>query len=110
MFWEFLQRIPELLHMSWADFAKVLIGAFMVASLAFGWVRSIRKASKERIRAENHRREAESQRERAEFHQQISQLKSDHAEEIMRLREQAMEAENEREKMSTALAALQRRL
>src|SRR5205814_4391080 len=80
------------------------------AFLAYGWVRSIRKASRAQIRAENLRREAEADKERAQFHEQISQLKSEHAEEIMPLRQELMEAENEREKLSAALSALQRRL
>ena len=110
MFWEFLQKTPEFFHVNWSDLAKVLIGAFMIAFMALGWVRSIRKATKAQIRAEDHRREAESAKERAEFHCQISELKQQHTEENMRLREQATEAESEREKTSTALAALQQRL
>ena len=117
MWWDFFEKIPELIHIGWADLAKVFIGAFMVAFMALGWVRAIRKATKAQIAAEDHRREAEFEKERAEFHREISQLKSQHAEELMRQREQVMEAtraqneaESEREKMATALAALQRRL
>src|SRR6266545_784033 len=107
MFWEFLQKIPEFLNLTVSDFAKVLIGVFMSGFLALGWVRSMRKATRAQIRAEDHRREAETAKERVEFHCQISQMKEQHTEESMRLREQTMEAENEREKMSTTLAALQ---
>jgi cellulose biosynthesis protein BcsQ len=117
MFWDFLEKIPELLHLSWADVAKVFIGAFMVGFMAFSWVRSIRKATKAQIAAENHRRAAEAEKERADFYRQISQLKSEHSEELLSVKSQLMEAkstqdeaENERAKMATALAALQRRL
>lgn len=91
MSWEFLQKIPEFLHFNWSDLPKVLIGAFMVAFMAKGWVHAIRKATKAQIEAEDHRREAESAKERAEFSCQISELKVQHTEENMRLREQAME-------------------
>jgi hypothetical protein len=70
MIWEAFEKIPELLHLSWSDLAKVFIGAFMVFGMAMGWVRSIRKATKAQIRAEDHRREAESVRERSAFREQ----------------------------------------
>jgi cellulose biosynthesis protein BcsQ len=117
MFWEFIQKIPEFLHFTVADLAKVLIGAFMVGFMAVGWVRSIRKATKAQVRAEEHRRAAEAEKERAEFYRQMSELKSQHAEEVLRLREQVMEAErcrgeaeSEREKLAAALASVQQRL
>ncbi len=117
MTWEFLQKIPEVLNLNWADLAKVLIGAFMVGFMALGWVRSMRKATKAQIRAEDHRRAAEAEKERAEFAGKLSDMRSQHAEEVLRLREQAMEAEHvrdlaesERERTATALEALQRRL
>jgi cellulose biosynthesis protein BcsQ len=110
MTWEFLDKIPEVLELSWKDFGKVLIGAFLVGFMAVGWVRSIRKATKAQIRAEDHRRSAEAERERADFHCKISELKTQHAEEIMQLKDEVREVEIEREKMTTALAALQQRL
>ena len=89
----------------------------MVGFMAWGWVRSARKSTKAQIRAEELRREAESAKERAEFHGIVADLKTQHSEEVMRLREQLMEAErsqsiaeSEREKVTTALAALQQRL
>jgi len=114
---DYLEKIPEFLKFGWSDIAKIFIGAFMVAFMAWGWVRSNRKATKAQIQAEQHRREAESEKERAEFHQKMAELKMQHAEEMMRLREQMMEAERgrgeaegEREKVAAALVLLQRRL
>jgi cellulose biosynthesis protein BcsQ len=114
---DFFQKIPEFLQFSWSDLAKIFIGAFMVAFMAWGWVRSTRKTTKAQIQAERHRREAESEKERAEFHQQVAELKTQHAEDVVRLREQVMEAERgreaaegDREKMAAALEPLQRRL
>jgi len=117
MNWDWIEKIPEVLHLSWSDVAKVCIGAFLVGFMAYGWVRSIRKVTKAQIAAENHRREAEVERDRADFHRQVSELKSNHSEELLAVRGQLMEAkrlqdeaENERAKMATGLAALQRRL
>lgn len=117
MSWEYLQKIPEFLHFGWSDLAKVLIGAFMVVFMAVGWVRSIRKATKAQNKAEDLRRSADSAKEQAEFHSKIADLKSQHTTEILRLREQVMEAERgrseaeaEREKMTATVAAMQRRL
>lgn len=114
---DFLEKIPEYLKFSWSDLAKIFIGAFMVAFMAWGWVRSIRKMTKVQIRAEQHRLEAESEKERAKFHQEVAELKTQHAEVVLSLREQMMEAERcreaaegDREKMAAALEPLQRRL
>jgi cellulose biosynthesis protein BcsQ len=112
-----LEKIPEYLKFGWSDLAKIFIGAFMVAFMAWGWVQSIRKMTKAQIRAEKHQMEAELEKERAKFHQKVAELKTLHTEEILSLRVQMMEAERcreaaqgEREKMAAALEPLQRRL
>jgi cellulose biosynthesis protein BcsQ len=117
MFFDLMKQVPEFLKFTPADLSKVLIGAFLVGFMALGWVRSIRKATKAQTKAEDHRRAAEAEKERAEFHRQVSELKSQHVGEVLRLREQVMEAERgraeaeaEREKVTTSLAALQQRL
>ena len=110
MSWDFLQKIPELLRLDWADLAKMCMGAFFVAFFAWGWVRANRKAAKARIDAEAQRRLAEREKERADFYQQMAQLKADHAEETMRLREQLAQTEREWEKTAGTQAALQERL
>jgi cellulose biosynthesis protein BcsQ len=114
---DFLEKIPEYLKFSWSDLAKIFIGAFMVAFMAWGWVRSTLKMAKAQIRAEKHRLEAEYEKERAKFHQEGAELKTHHAEQVSSLREQMMEAdrgraaaEGDREKMAAALEPLQRRL
>jgi cellulose biosynthesis protein BcsQ len=117
MVYEWLQKIPEFMQLTWSDLGKGLIGAFMVGTLALGWVRSVRKATKAQIRAEDQRRQSETERERAEAQREIAELKSQHAQDLLKLREQTMEAqqsrtesEAEREKLATSHAALQRRL
>jgi len=110
MAWEILEKIPELLELGWKDLGKVFIGAFLVGFMAMGWVRSIRKATKAQIRAEDLRRAAEFEKERADFHCKVSELKTQHVEEIMQLKEEVREAESDREKKTSALAALQQRL
>jgi cellulose biosynthesis protein BcsQ len=110
MHWDFLEKIPELLRLSWPDLAKMCMGAFFVAFFAWGWVRASRHAAKAKVEADKQRRLAEREKERADFYQQISQLKADHAEETMRLREQLAQTEREWEKTAGAQAALQQRL
>src|SRR6516165_8309284 len=91
---DFLEKIPEFLKFGWSDLAKIFIGAFMVGFMAWGWVRSTRKTTKAQIRSEELRREVESAKERAEFHGVLADLKTQHSEEVMQLREQLIEAEH----------------
>src|SRR6266478_6646619 len=85
MFFDWLEKVPELLKFTWVELGKVFIGAFLVGFLALKWVKSIRRVTKAQIEAEQHKlaaqlaeREAEYQRklseERGQFHQQIAAL------------------------------------
>jgi hypothetical protein len=92
--WELLDTIPQLLDLSWASLAKVVLGAGIVGVMALGWVRSIHREAQAKAQAEEHRREAEVARARSDFDRQIAELRTQHAEEILRLRELAMQSEN----------------
>ena len=117
MFFDLLEKIPELLKMSWDFIVKASVGAFLIGFFAWNWVRSIRKTTKALIRAEEHRIQAELEKERAEFHQKIAEMKTQHAEDTLHLREEMMqseqdrnEAERERTKIAEELSSLQDRL
>jgi cellulose biosynthesis protein BcsQ len=116
MFFDLLQRVPEFLKLDWSTIGKMLLGAFMVAFMAYGWVRAIRKAARAQIASEAHKRSAEIEREKGEFYRQNAELKASHSEEVARLREEVREAEHgkdearrERELLSVQLASLQER-
>ncbi|MHB0961095.1 MAG: ParA family protein [Pirellulaceae bacterium] len=108
--WEFIDAIPQLLDLSWGSLAKVVLGAGIVGVMALGWVRSIREEAKAKAQSEEHQREAQVARARSDFDKQIAELKTQHAEEVLRLREQAIQSENERETAATTLEGLQKRL
>ncbi len=117
MFFDLLQHVPEFLKLDWSTIGKMLLGAFMVAFMAYGWVRAVRKAARAQIAAESHKRSAELERERGEFYRQVAELKAEFAQEGARLREEVREAEHgrdearrERESLSAQLSSLQERL
>jgi cellulose biosynthesis protein BcsQ len=96
MFFEWLEKVPELLKFTWVELAKVFIGAFLVGFLALKWVKSIRRATKAQIEAEQHKlaaqlaeREADYQKklaeEKAQFQQQLAALQVRLAEEKVEL-------------------------
>src|SRR5437867_1260546 len=96
MFFEILQKLPELLGLDWSTISKMMLGAFMVAFLAYGWVRAVRKAARAQIAAELHKSDAELEREKSDFYRQLAELKSGFAEETARLRAEVRDAEQEK--------------
>src|SRR5262245_50902419 len=117
MIFDLLQNIPEFLKLDWSTIGKMLLGAFMVAFMAYGWVRAVKKAARAQIAAKTHKRSAEVEREKGEFYRQYAELKAEHAGEAMRLKEEVREAERtrdearrERELLSAQLTSLQERL
>lgn len=135
MSWEFVQNLPDLLKLDWPDIAKMLLGAGLVGAMAWGWVRSIRRATRAQIKAEEHRLTAEAERMKAEYHRQIAELQTAHAQEQVqwgqqisqlqtrlaqeraKQREELLEAERRREQVEreremavAELSSLQKRL
>lgn len=126
MFFDWLEKVPEFLKFTWLELAKVFIGAFLVGFLALKWVKSIRRATKAQIEAEEHKlaaqlaeREAEYQRklseDRGQFHQQIADLQVRLAEEkvdlqknLIDLQQACRQAEEERDRLQSELAKQQK--
>lgn len=98
MFFDILQKLPELLHVDWSTLSKMMLGAFMVAFMAYGWVRAIKKAARIQIEVERQKLIAELERAKGELFRQIAELKSASAQECSRLRDEAREAVQGRSK------------
>jgi cellulose biosynthesis protein BcsQ len=62
---EWLEKIPELLRMGWADVAKVFLGVFLVGFTALGWVRTSRKHALALVEAAKAQAQAEVASQRA---------------------------------------------
>jgi Mrp family chromosome partitioning ATPase len=123
---DWLEKIPELLKFTWLELAKVFIGAFLVGFLALKWVKAIRRTTKAQVEAEQHKlaaqlaeREAEFERklseEKAKFHQEIASLqvrlteeKVDLQKDQINLQQTCRQAEEERDRIRTELARLQK--
>jgi chromosome partitioning protein len=126
MFFDWLEKIPEFLKFTWVELAKVFIGAFLVGFLALKWVKSIRRATKAQLDAEQHKVtaqlaqcEAELQRkladERSQFHQQIASLqvraaeeKADLRKDQINLQQACRQAEQECDRLRVELTKLQK--
>lgn len=83
---DWLQNIPEFLKMTWPEFAKVMIGVFMAAGLAYGWVRSEREKKRiireDRDRLQDKIREYETQlRSEREQHERLMKQQRDELDE-----------------------------
>jgi cellulose biosynthesis protein BcsQ len=114
---DFLEKIPEFLKHGLADLAKVFIGAFLVGFMAIKWVKSIRKATKAQNEAERQKLAAQLAEHKAEFHGQLAELKSQLTSEKFEIQQDLLRAqqanqhlEQDRERLATELAALQKRL
>jgi cellulose biosynthesis protein BcsQ len=117
MSFEFLEKIPEVLKFSLADVAKICIGAFLVGFMAWGWVRSIRKATRALIEAERHRAIAQIAEDKAEYHRQAAETKAQFLNEkvelqqdVLRAQQATQEVDAERDRAVAELVVLQKRL
>jgi cellulose biosynthesis protein BcsQ len=107
---DLVQKVPEFIGQDWSTVAKMLIGAFMVGFLSYGWVRAVKKASKAKIQENEAKRAEELEREKGKFYQEIADLRSQLIVETAQLRAEAKEAEQARDRVSSELAALQERM
>lgn len=82
---DWLEKIPELLKMSWADFAKAMFGVTLFGTTLLGWARSAIKREKER--AEAARREARLQSETAAANVEAAKARAEEA--VAEAKEQA---------------------
>jgi cellulose biosynthesis protein BcsQ len=126
MWFDWLEKVPEFLQFTWLELAKVFIGAFLVGFLALKWVKSIRRATKAQIEAEQHKlaaqlaeREGAYQKQlsemKAEFHAKIAELQVRCAEEKVELQKNQInmqqachQAEEDRDRLQAEINKLQK--
>jgi cellulose biosynthesis protein BcsQ len=126
MTWEWLEKIPEVLHFTWVELGKVFMGAFLVGFLAVKWVKSIRRATKAQIEAEHHKltaqlaeRDADNERKlsdmRAEFFAKIADMQMRFGDERVEwqksqldLQQSHREAAEERDRLKAEIGKLQK--
>lgn len=77
MTFDFLEKIPEFLRMGWSELAKVFIGVFMTAFLAYKWVRESHKSHQVQIEAEREKLAAQMATVRLEYDRQFTAMKAD---------------------------------
>ncbi|QOV91259.1 AAA family ATPase [Humisphaera borealis] len=105
---DWLQNIPEFVKMSWPEISKVMIGVFMAAFLAYGWVRAIRekerviREDRDRLQREIEKYEASLREQRQTTDRLLKEQKADledrgfkHVQEERRVADERVLAERE---------------
>ena len=112
-----LEKIPELLRMTWPELAKVLIGAFLVGFMALGWVRQMKKHAAAKVKAAREQTRAELEAQKAEMHARLADAERQHAEKTAELHKMVSDLRQwehavkvERDKVAGELEGLRTRL
>jgi len=107
---DWLEKIPEFLKMGWSEFAKVMIGAFIVGFLALNWVRKIKEAANEKQARAKAEADAQVAAAREEAHRSIEARTAALHDVANAARSAEAQLRNERDTLESEVVSLRKRL